>query len=372
MILIKVLLTISITTVFSSLVFAQNEVNSNDENYQQDNKSFNNAERLNTSGLLQSRYEYTFLKDYENLSSFYLRRIRLDFSGQLFGEQISYRIRPEFARTVGLEDAWINYAYNAQAQFRFGLVPVPFHWYRFISSSRHHFVERGVPSETFGFPSGRDFGLMFHGRNEKNSLSYQAGIFDGAGPDFTQSNSSGNVISGRLVAAVNGEVPEDETALEHFAEPNLSFGLGIQAANKNESRDWAIGRTALSNNRADWITGTSDISLRWMGLSVTADGFLRKVNPEAIDVDDYHGWAYMTSAGYFIKPQRLELVARYSDLRLDAEDPDTNESEMGIGLNIYHRDHDLKTRIQYLSQYDQGDIDFGQDAYFLVEVQLKF
>ncbi|MEX2633714.1 MAG: porin [Balneolales bacterium] len=358
----KIFLTLGIIAASCSFLFAQNN---------QSNDLSLNIGQHNLSGLINSRYEYTLREGNEDLSSFYLRRIRLDFQGHLFNDQISYRILPDFAQTMSLEVAWANYAYNDQAQFRFGLIVVPFHWHRFISSSRHHFVERGEPSENFGFPSGRDFGLMFHGRNDENTIAYRAGFFDGAGSKISQSNSSGNMVSARLVAAALGQVPRDETDFEFSESLNLAFGFGIQAANKNEVRDWSLGRSIPGNNRANWVSGTGDIHFRWMGFSLAADGYLRNVQPVA-EVEDYNGWAYMVSSGYFISPNKLELVARYSDLKWDENDPSTQENEIGLGLNIYHEAHNLKTSIQYLSQFNQDQIQIGQNGYFVVEVQLTF
>ncbi|MEX2640391.1 MAG: porin [Balneolales bacterium] len=330
------------------------------------------SHELTIGGIFQSRYAYTFNDDQENLSSFYLRRIRLDIRGHVYSERLTYRIRPEFARSPGLEDAWVNYEAGDGYQIRFGLVQIPFHWHRFISSTRHMFVERGVPSESFGFPAGRDFGFLIHGKNEAETIAYKAGIFDGAGYDSTMSNSDGNMISARVTLAGLGQLPNDESDVQHSPNPGLSFGLGLQAANKNQARQWDLDRSASGNNRAGWVTGTADVSLRWMGWSLVADGYLRQVSPEAADVDDYKGWAYLATAGYFILPKRLELAARYSSLRLDAEDPDTSEREMGFGLNIYHRGHDVKTSIQYLTQRDNAPAEFWLDGLFLVETQVLF
>jgi phosphate-selective porin OprO and OprP len=325
-------------------------------------------------GWLQPRYEYSIRHGEENLSSFYMRRVRLDVRGQVIWPALTYRVMPELARTANLRDAWLNYAFSPAAQVRIGQFTVPFQWHRYIGAGRQHFAERGVPAETFGFPTGRDIGIMLHGQNPAGTLAYSLGIFDGLGRNTAVSNSDGHMASARLTWAAIGPLPREESDLARRDEPGLSFGLGIQGANKNEARAWDIGRSASTNRRADYVAGTADVSLRWMGFSLAADGYLRQVSPDDPAVDTYDGWGFMLSSGYFIMPQRLELVARYSELRIDSDAPETRGREIGAGLNIYHRGHDVKTRVQFLTNVAGVDppAGFGRDGIFLVEFHIQF
>lgn len=329
------------------------------------------APTLEIGVVIQPRYEYTFRDGEENLSSFYLRRVRLDIRGQII-PGLTYRILPEMARQASMRDVWLNYAFSPALEVRFGQFTVPFQWHRYISPQAQHFAERGVPSETFGFPRGRDIGLMLHGVNGAATLSYKLGLFDGAGLNTLLSNSDGHMASARLTWAVRGPLPEEESDLRAHPEPGLSLGLGIQAATENEARAWDLARSPAGNSRADWVTATADLSLRWAGFSLAAEAYLRHVAPADPDVDPYAGWAYMATAGYFVLPQRLELVARYSDLRLDAEDPATRDAELGVGMNVFLRGHGLKTRIQYLTRQGAAPAAFGRDAALLVELSMSF
>ena len=306
--------------------------------------------RLNIGGRVQARYEYRSPAVGQDTSSFFLRRVRLDFRGHLADERLTFRIMPEFARTATLRDGWINWAFDRSLQVRAGQFTVPFQWHRYVSGNRQQFVERGVPSETFGFPSGYDIGVGLHGRNDANTLSYGVGVFDGAGRNVRQSNSDGHMASGRLTWAAMGELPREEPDLAFSEDPQLSFGAGLQAANKNEVREWDLGRSPIGNAQADWATGTADVSFRWRGFSIVTDAYLRRVNPDDQDVDAYTGWAYMVSTGYFLVPEKYEVVGRFSQLMLDQRDGDTREREWGAGLNIYHRGHNWKTHVQYSNQ----------------------
>jgi phosphate-selective porin OprO and OprP len=323
-------------------------------------------------GWLQPRYEFTLRDEAENLSSFYMRRVRLDVRGQVIWPELTYRVMPELARTANLRDAWLNYAFSPAAQVRIGQFTVPFQWHRYVGPRRQHFAERGVPSETFGFPTGRDIGIMLHGQNPAGTLAYGLGFFDGLGRNTAVSNSDGHMASARLTWAALGPLPREESDLARRAEPGLSFGLGIQGANKNEARAWDIGRSPTANRRADYVAGTADVSLRWMGFSLAADGYLRQVSPDDPAVDTYSGRGFMVTGGFFVLPEVLELVARFSELRLDADAPETRDRELGFGVNIYHRGHDVKTRVQFLTGHGHYPAELFRDGLFLVEFHIQF
>lgn len=325
---------------------------------------------LRLRGRLQPRFEYTNRGRDENATSFYMRRIRIDLTGHAFTDRLTFRIMPELARDANLRDGFVNYAFQPTLQLRGGQFTVPFQWHRFISGSRQHFTERSLTSETLGFRNGYDIGIMLHGQNKARTWHYGLGIFDGSGRNTRISNSEGVMASGRFTYAILGQVPRDETDYARSEAHNLSIGAGLQTANKSEIRNWDLGRSTAGNRRADWITGTADINYRWQGFSIAAAGYLREVDPDDALVDSYTGGGYMVSAGYAIIPELLEGVARYDWLRLDLDEPDTRIEEWGIGLNIYHRGHDWKTRINYLHQTG-----FGQDGRlgrFIVEHHLQF
>jgi phosphate-selective porin OprO and OprP len=312
---------------------------------------------LHIGGWIQPRYEYTKRSgDLEDLSSFYLRRVRLDIRGHAFAPELTFRVMSEFARTANLRDAWINYAFSEQLQVRMGQFTVPFQWHRYVSPRRQHFAERGLASETFGFPTGRDIGVALHGGNDARTIGYGVGFFDGAGRNVERSNSAGHMASGRLSLALLGTLPREESDLAGSEQPQLAVGAGLQGAWENEVRAWDLGRSPINpatnlprNRRADWATVTGDVVFRWQGFSIAGDGYVRRVSPDDPAVGRYTGAAWGVTAGYFIVPQQYEIVGRYNWLRLDVDDRATRETEWGFGLNIYHRGHDWKTRLNFLS-----------------------
>lgn len=323
--------------------------------------------RMTLAGRVQPRYQFRDPAGDESTSSFSLRRVRLDIRGHVLDERLTFQIMPDLARTASLRDGWVNWTVRPGLQVRAGQHVVPFHWHRSVSSNRQHFAERSRPSETFGFPNGYDVGVTVHGRDEKNRLAYGVGLFDGAGRNVAESNSSGNMASGRVTWAARGVLPREEPDQAHSETLHLSLGLGLQGATRSEVRSWDLGRSPTGNERADWATGTLDASLRWRGLSAYGEAYLRKVYPDDPALDAYTGRAHTLGAGYFLVPRRFEAVGRRSELRLDRRDADTREREWGVGLNVYHHGHLWKTHLQFLRR----EAVLGDDDLLLVQLHLQ-
>jgi hypothetical protein len=241
-----------------------------------------------------------------------------------------------------------------------------------VSPRRQHFNERGLASETFGFPGGRDLGVMAFGGDTGGRLGWWVGVFDGAGLNVVRSTSSGHVASGRVGYAPLGTLPREEGDIQRSAAPNVALGLGAQGATRNEIRSWDLGRSPAANGRADWLTGTGDVSIRWQGASLAADGYLRRVWPDDLAVDPYTGAGFMVSGGYTLITGRLDVVGRWSEVRLDREDPWTERREWGLGLNLYLVGHDAKTRIQLLSDRARRPDGPARGLMFFIEQHVQF
>lgn len=312
------------------------------------------TDNLSLDGRVQPRYEFTDSSGTkENNSSFYLRRVRLNVTGEVT-ESVSFRFMPELAREASMRDVWVNIAFSDQAQLRMGQFPLPFHWHRYVSSSMQHFVERGVPSLQLAYPTGYDKGLMLHGKASNESFEYEVGVFDGGGRNTKFSPSDGHVFSGRLTSAIIGELPNSEGEIYRSEFPNLALAGGIQGGNKNEGRDWDLQNIGGGHERADFLSFTADFHFQYQGFSLASDFYQRFVDPEDPAIDAFEGRGYMVTAGITILPGALEAVGRFSELHLDNDLSDSHRQEWGGGLNIYHDDHDLKTHVQYLRDGQAG------------------
>jgi len=331
--------------------------------------SADNSFRLELGGVIQPRMQAMSPVQGENRNSFLMRRVRVDLQGTFMDGLLGFRILPELAGgSASLLDGWVELDVTPMVRLRAGQFVVPFHWQRAVSAARQHFTERGQPSEAFGFAGAWDAGVALFGSNAENTLSYGLGIFDGAGRNVGLSNSSGLMGSGRLAWAPLGTLPREESDLAFSQALQASLGLALQGATRNEIRAWDLDRSPVGNRRADWVTGTADLTARWRGISAAGELYLRRVEPDDPEVDRYTGWAHMTTVGYFLIPTRTEVVGRHSRLRLDRDDGDTRSEEWGVGVNLYHAGHDLKTQFHYWNRRRPA----GTEHLFVAQLQLLF
>jgi phosphate-selective porin OprO and OprP len=308
--------------------------------------------RVQMGGVIQPRFQFLDDPHGEGTNSFLMRRVRLDLRGSVLDERLIFQILPEFAGSgASVLDAWVEVRLAESARLRAGQFVVPFHWQRYVSAARQHLAERAPVSGEFGFAGAWDTGVALFGTNRGGSVAYGAGVFDGAGRNVGVGTSPGLMGSGRITWAVLGPLPREEPDLARSEALGLSLGGALQGAHRNEVRAWDLGRSAVGNGRADWRTATVDASLRRMGASVAGSAFLRRVDPADPGVESYTGRGYMVSAGYFVFPRHVELVARHSRLRLDTDDAGTRDREWGTGLNLYHAGHDLKTHLHYWNRH---------------------
>jgi len=319
-------------------------------------------------GLIQFRYEY-FDTPVEDLSSFYLRRLRLDLTGQFLSDRITYRILPEISRDATLRDGWVNYRASQALEVQAGQIPVPFQ-YR-IAPARQKFAENGASNLAFGHATLRDLGVLIHGSNAAGSLTYALGVFDGAGLNTRRSNSGGNLGTGRASLALRGTVPNDEVDFTRSAD-NLVVGLGVLGASNNVLRDWALGRSAAGNREADWLAFTGDLQLQLRGLLVVVTGYHRSVSPSDALVGSYAGTGGDASIGYMLVPERLDAAVRFGRFSWDHDAPNTREEQWQAVMNLYHSRHALKTRVYFEFHRFHELIGTTSERVLVAEVQMLF
>jgi hypothetical protein len=293
---------------------------------------------LSLGGRLQPRYEYERREGASNLSSFSMRRIRLDFRGHAHSPDLTYRIMPELARTASMRDGYVNYRKNEGLELRFGQFSVPFSWEREVSSNRHQFMERSLAHAEFEWKDGRDLGLMLHGEPKEN-LRYGVGIFGGDGQNVSKSSTDGHLLTARLGASARGEFPESEVLVTPLDEPNLTFGLGIGYANKNAARDWH--RWTPDNQTAHLFTTTADAHFQLNRFSSHLMGFYRDVETRE-GAPAYDGFGATLHVAYLLRPERLSGSLRYSYSEPNRSQRQERARELLAGLQLFQFGHNAK------------------------------
>ncbi|MDR1458865.1 MAG: OprO/OprP family phosphate-selective porin [Bacteroidales bacterium] len=153
------------------------------------------------SGLINVRYQYT-----EDGSSLDIRRARLDVRGDAT-RWFDYRLQVEFASSPKILDAYIRAKIKPYFNIQIGEFKVPFSLENPYSPITLEAIDNAqVITRLVGYEdlsgiraNGRDIGLMFYGgvfkREGYHILEYNIGIFNGAGINVRDNNTSKDVIA---------------------------------------------------------------------------------------------------------------------------------------------------------------------------------
>ncbi len=170
-------------------------------------------------------------------STFFLRRARLELSGELMQNRFQWALAGEFGPTstdnVGgrssaqdcsvdpttggqtcsaragtieaplqktiITDAFINYAPSRWLNIQAGQYLIPISLENRVSDNSTPFLERSVPVRLLAAPNTRDIGVMLWGEAPKTTFYYSVGVFNGDGPNRLNADSRYDGI-GRVFA----------------------------------------------------------------------------------------------------------------------------------------------------------------------------
>ena len=144
---------------------------------------------------------------------FYLRRARPIIEGTVFRD-FDFNLTPDFGgNTVQIYDAWMNYRYRPEVQFKAGKFKGPVGFEMLQSDATLPFNERSLVTD---FVPIRSLGVQLWGDLAGGAASYGVGFFNGSGDGRVASNSDfgdDKEVAGRLsfqpfknsdIAAVQG------------------------------------------------------------------------------------------------------------------------------------------------------------------------
>ncbi len=336
--------------------------------------------KLHITGRFQLRYQFESARGEPDRSSIYFRRIQPNIEGTALSEDLTFRLRPDISRDASLRDAFVTYRFHDGFRLRAGQFNVPFNWERHLPPTRQQFVERSAANDEFQWTTGRDIGVMAHG-DPTDQLRYGVGIFNGEGINQGQSDSTGHVLTGRVVFAALGSYQTSEVLVEPADELNLAIGVGGFAALDNSSRDWSFS-PGFETIEADIFSATSDIHLRWSRLSAHVTGFFRHVEPGVsvpttvqvppggVGPDEgpssAQGLGWSAHVGTLLVPERLFAAVRYGQVDADLDSPQRLH-EATAGLLIFHRAQHSKFHIESGLEFEESEAER-----FLARAQYQF
>ncbi len=133
----------------------------------------------------------------EFTDTFRIRRARVGMTGDL-GSLVSYTFNVDMLSTPILRDAFAVVKLAPQVQVKIGQYYVPFGLERLTSTQRLEVIDRSMVSDRIGYTI-RDLGVtVLNPKPWRGWLSYQAGVFNGAGQNTRDNNDAKDVI-GRVV-----------------------------------------------------------------------------------------------------------------------------------------------------------------------------
>jgi hypothetical protein len=277
------------------------------------------------------------------------RRTKLDFQGNVFSKDWTYRVRAAFnqgaTRNLGLGfnqgsngAAQIDFAYIEKAMdngmsIRVGQFRAP--WMRevLVDSAYQLAAERSVLAGLFGqgYSQGIQFGYQM------DSMRFTGGAFDGIGGQNGQFSGGGTYNSqntnwddtstnysfaGRAEFKISGDWSQfNDFSSAKGSEAGMMAGVAVAYQRGNQNTG------AINTNGSKLLGVTGDFTWDFGGASLFASGVWVN-NEDGTSGNKTNPWGVMFQGGYFVT-EEVELFGRYEFINYDT--PDT-----GGGSNKYN------------------------------------
>ena len=278
----------------------------------QSNNSFA-KDYISLSGYLQGGFQTPGVGGDEPSSTFYLHRARVSLTGNVPQDNIDYRLQVDMAGSPKICDLYFRYKPSAALNVQLGQFKIPFAIendiygpttvefinYSYITTLLARNADRfdGISA------GGRDIGLQLYGgfgeAKGYNTLSYNLGIFNGAGINKADNNDAKDVVARLIFKPSKG----------------LSLSASwMSAATNYEAHIQRSNRTAL-------------------GVIYDAKSFIVRSEYALAEFDNKDVDAFYVMGGYKLKKDWM-LVARYETLN-DGEKHGANRLTFGAVFKPY-------------------------------------
>lgn len=308
---------------------------------------------------LQFRHQYEAIEDDSDTNSFFLRRGRIKFEGNLITKDLEYEAEFDFGTPdpgdpqFDLKDAYLDYRVADWFHTKAGQFKTPFGLQENTSSGKLQFVERSLASEEF--THGRDLGMMFWGENAGGRFLYKAGLFNGDKDNNLNANKD-LLYGAQFLWAPLGKYKTDEPDLKGKDASRLALGLNA-FLNKVQFEFDHDGNPAT-----DDIVGDDNIAVvgafagyKVKGFSLRGEYFNRlNLDDLTTETDQTDAQGFYAQAGYFLIPKKFEGALRAS--QVFRRGADNNEQEYAVVLNWYFHKHHAKLQLEYSLLMDEDAI----------------
>lgn len=295
------------------------------------------------SGYVQAGYEWS-----DESSSFFIKRVRLDLRGAL-ARTLDYRVQLEFASSPKIVDAYLQYRPFRQLNFKLGEYKIPFtientdyvplkfelieyplalqRLMGFAEPIGGRYVGGAMQGGETLKDTGRDMGLTLHGSffpcGERALLSYDVGVFNGAGINLRDNNRSKDVVARLTLRPVRGLTLSGswyggEYGADCLERQRVSAGVCYDRGRGVVRGEWIGGRTGYAATE-EYAAGTFDSS----------------------------GWYVL--GGVRLTPTLMPVV-RYDTLLPDTASADSRQTNWTAGI-LWHPVRPLRCQLNYTYEH---------------------
>src|SRR3990172_4811033 len=302
-------------------------------------------------------------KSYESETDIYIRRIRLEFGGNLI-QNLKYSLIFEADKNgktassgsptneVKIQYANIDYKFDDLFNLRFGKAKLPYSRISLTSSSKQLIIERPVSTEAAKklFYDYYQSHLVLHGKASEGLFGYNLALADGWEPNSTVSSNivhkSGLLYIARVEVSPPGWIEKSQSDSHLGKGQHLTIGANYAAQNGIEYKGNA-------NEEDRTLTGF-DISGYWNAITGQVEYNAWKVeSTDSTKNTEPQGW--YAQAGYFIDGPNIEPVIRYEVYDQDSNSDDKQEKTTTLGVNWYAKSHSFKVGLNWAhTEFDQN------------------
>jgi phosphate-selective porin OprO/OprP len=338
----------------------------------------------------EGRFGLTALKD-----RFRLRRARITLTGD-FAEQFDFKIEGDFEQSDGLSpttrtgfsstDIFVNWHAIPEANLKVGQWKAPFGLEQLTPDAQLYTIERSLP--TGALTPERQLGVMLWGKpltnavpDQKDLVTYYAGIFNGNGRNFNVNDNNEFMYVGRLELLpfkskwmgqeVSLKIAGDYLFSRDATGTNISPPLNLKVNADGSLTSFTL--TSPDERRAY----SFDAWLKVGPFDLIAEYLHENVRPRGgILFPEFYAKGYYVQGSYFLIPKKLQAVVKWESLDPGQVANDNIHSITG-GLNYYIHGDGIKVMADYVhtwSDFRRAHPQFGDDQFdeIILRLQIMF
>ena len=371
--------------------------------------------KLTLGGYIQANFESGDVSAFEGRfglkalkDRFRLRRARISMTGD-FKEDFDFKIEGDFEqsdaaitalRTVNVAtgatttvtnsnrvefsatDIFINWHHYPEANIRVGQWKAPFGLENLTPDAQILTIERSLP--TGAIVPERQIGAMLWGKplanilpEQKDLVTYYAGIFNGNGRNFNNNDNNEFMYVGRLeLLPFKGKLMGQEASLKLGGDYFYSrdeTGTNISPAlNLRVNADGSLTSYTLTSPD-ERHAYSFDAWLKIGPFDLIGEYLNEKVRPRGPTFREFEPSGYYVQGSYFLIPKKLQAVVKWESLDPGQVANDGIHSITG-GLNYYIHGDGIKLMADYVhtwSDFREAHPQFGDDQFDEVILRLQ-